>query len=344
MTVMNFQHLVKVEEPQKYIDSAFNYASKEAHKERQKRLGKSKNRIDKAKNVEMVRVTSTGKYLVQNLKSIISGFPSIDNLDIFYQELIKISFDYIMLKKSLGAVKWALEKIISLQNFYLKKIKTCKKIDLIGKERKEFYGRVVSLLKQIKKELLFLENTRKIMKSFPSVKTDMATIVIAGFPNVGKSTLLRAITGSDPKIAEYPFTTQRLMLGYLKDGVKIQFIDTPGLLDRPFEKRNIIEKQGVLALKHLAKFILFIFDLSSESAYSFKEQEKLLKEIEKEFKLEVIVVLNKAEISDKKKISVVKKKFNDLFVISAKNQVGLKEIVKELKKKVVLLKKEEPEL
>ncbi len=333
---MNFQHLVKIEEPQNYIDIAFNEASKKAHKERQKKKGtKHHTKQEKSKRLELVRVDAVSKSLLNLLSSITENFPSIDNLDVFYQELIKTTLEYIKLKKSLGAVKWAFDSIRKLHREYREKIKKSKTIMQMNAARKQFYGRAASILKQIKKELLFLENARRIMKNFPAVKTDILTVVIAGFPNVGKSTLLKAITGSQPKIASYPFTTQRLMLGYYKDkDVKIQFIDTPGLLDRPLKKRNIIEKQAILALKHLAKLMIFIFDISEETGGSFEEQDKLLQDLKKEFKVKEIIVVNKADITNEEDLKQVKKKYKKAVFISAKKGEGVAELIDLLKKQL----------
>ncbi|HDD70622.1 MAG TPA: GTP-binding protein [Candidatus Woesearchaeota archaeon] len=339
---MNFQHLIKVEDPQKYIDMAFNEASKKAYQERQKKSPKKWTKTDKSRRIESLRVETVAKRLAKDLKTIIESFPSIDNLDIFYQELIKTALDYVHLKKSLGAVNWLINTLKRLQAEYVRKIKKSRAIRDMNAARKEFYGRAVSLLKQIKKELAFLENSRKIMKSFPAIKTETPTVAIAGFPNVGKSTLLKEITGSEPKIASYPFTTQQLMLGYLKDkeqGLKIQFIDTPGLLDRPLKKRNIIEKQAILALKHLAKLMLFVFDASEECGYDLFEQEKLLRDLKKEFKVKTIIAVNKSDISSAADLEAMKKKYSDAIFVSAKKKENIRELTEEIKRKIKLLRK-----
>ncbi len=330
---MNFQHLVKIEKPDAFLDMAFNAASKQAGMERSKKVKQSM--LDKSRRVELVRLSTVSNSLIKALKYILESFPSIDNLDIFYQELIKTMFDYVTLKKSLGAIKWVVESVDKLNRDYSFKIKRARSSE-INNYRKEFYGRVASVVKQIKKELAFLEEARKEMKNFPAIKTGIDTVIIAGFPNVGKSTLLKAITGSDPKIASFPFTTQNLMMGTIKETDKksrIQFIDTPGLLDRPFKKRNIIEKQAILAIRHLAKLILFIFDVSEECGYTVVEQEKLFSDIKKEFRTNIITVINKSEISNKEDMTAIKKKHKDILLISAKENKGIDELVAEIKKK-----------
>ncbi len=50
----------------------------------------------------------------------------------------------------------------------------------------------------------------------PTIDFNATTIVIAGFPNVGKSTLLNQISGADPQIANYPFTTKGIQIGHVE--------------------------------------------------------------------------------------------------------------------------------
>ncbi|MCD6542320.1 MAG: 50S ribosome-binding GTPase, partial [Thermoplasmata archaeon] len=82
---------------------------------------------------------------------------------------------------------------------------------------------------------------------------------------------------------------------------RYQIIDTPGLLDRPLEKRNKIELQAIAALKHLADLIIFILDPTETCGYGLKEQMNLLKSIKKEFSgIPIIVVENKSDLMKRK--------------------------------------------
>ncbi len=321
---MNFQKLVVVEKYQTYLDIAFNNAAKAAKKLRNNL--KIKGKKTKGKALEVERIQTATDSLCNNFNKIVENFPRIDELPEFYNELFKCTLDVDKIKKSLGAINWAKKTIKETGHKYSREIRTTKDPTKFEKIRRAFYGRVSSMVKQISKDLVNLENTRKTMKRFPALKTSMYTIVLAGAPNVGKSSLLAELTGTKPKIAHYPFTTQDLNLGYDKD---IQYIDTPGLLDRPLDKRNKIEKQAIIALNKLAKIIVFIIDPSESCGYSITEQENILKDIKKIFKLPVIVVANKIDLECKK--------FKADFEISIKEKKG----IKELKEKILSTIKKE---
>lgn len=328
---MNFQNLKTVEGPQFYLDLAFHRASKQTSELRGKLKGGGATSLQKARTFEFERINIVYMTLRDAFRDILKGFPRLESLDPFYLELVKCTIDYDQVKLSLGGVTWLLNQIDKIYIEYKIKIKSCKDIKVISRYRLEFYGRISSFVKQIKDRLEYLEVARKKMKEFPPVKTSIPTIVIAGFPNVGKTTLLRALTGSEPKIADYPFTTQKLMIGYNKDKT-LQFIDTPGLLDRPLQKRNKIELQAILALKYLAKTIFFVFDPTETCGYTWKEQKNLLSDIQKNFEAEVQIVFNKTDIVEKEILEKRKKEFDDVVIISAEKNTGTEELNKLVEK------------
>ena len=306
---MNFQSLITVEKPDFYLDVAFRKAREKASLE--KSTLKVRDKLKKQQLVEKKRIESVRNSLSKSLRRIVEAFPRIDALPPFYVELVKCTLDYGALRKSLGGVNWADKKVHEFSGLYLSKISKAATVGNIAKIRAEYYGRMSSFLKRIKDELAYIEQSRRIMKKFPTVKTSCFTVTLFGFPNVGKTTMLNKLTGSKPEINSYPFTTKGINIGY-RDGKKIQFLDVPGALNR--KKMNQIEKQGYLALKYCSNLIVYVFDLTEQ--YPIDDQKELLREI-KRFKIPVIVFVNKADITDKKMLDEFNKKFNALTDINA---------------------------
>lgn len=296
--LMNFQNIRPVGKPDDFFDAAFSRAKKRASE-----LKSKKQRLNSGqeKRVEYVRMDIIKDVLESKLVDILKDFPNIDELNDFYKELIKVTLNYVDLKRSLGAVNTSVRFIKKFHQEYTMKFKRANTQNQYDQLRREFYGRISSVLKRIKNELQYLEECRRIMRGYPDIK-EMKTIAIAGFPNVGKSTLLNRLCTARAEVASYAFTTKGLNLGYMKiDNNKIQLIDTPGTLDR-FEQMNDIEKQAYLAVKHLADLVIYVFDLSEP--FPFKNQVKLYKTL-KEGK-EVLVYFSKADVL-KLDMTIVKK-------------------------------------
>ncbi len=234
-----------------------------------------------------------------NLANIVKRFPSFDQLPRFYYEITDILVGVEKLKMSLASVDWASKKIHEVARSYVGKIRGS---DVPEPLRKEAFGRFASIIKSINKDLLFLNEARNILRKLPEVK-DEPTIVIAGYPNVGKSSFVSKVTGASPEIAPYPFTTKGVTIGhFIRDGLRYQVMDTPGLLDRPMSERNDIERQAITAIQYLDAVVMFIIDPSESCGYEIKDQKRLLAEIKENFKLPLLVVSNKADRPEFRKI------------------------------------------
>ena len=291
--------------PEELLDKGFSRGKKQADLIRSQKIPKHL----KGKRIEERRVVTSCQVIKDKLKSIIDAVPEIEDLHPFYQDYIDITVGVDDLKQSLGALNWAYGIITQLEKEYGAKIRK-NPSERATSIQKQAYGRISSVVNKIKKDLDFLDFAKQNLRNMPTIDFDATTIVIAGFPNVGKSTLLRQITEMHWR--------------------SIQIIDTPGLLDRPVLEMNDIEMNAIVALEHLADAILFIFDASETCGFHLENQYNLLKQIEKIFsEIPVYYLFNKMDlVEDREYLNEYIDDIDNSIFISAIEGEGIDEINK----------------
>jgi nucleolar GTP-binding protein len=114
---------------------------------------------------------------------------------------------------------------------------------------------------------------RQHMARLPSIDPSTRTLLVCGYPNVGKSSFMNKVTRADVEVQPYAFTTKALFVGHTDyKYLRWQVIDTPGVLDRPLEERNTIEMQSITALAHLRACVMYVVDISEQCGYTIKQQ------------------------------------------------------------------------
>jgi Predicted GTPase len=272
------------------MDKAFHRASKISKK--------GNDFLDGKKKTTLAKVTASGDIIVTTLNGYVKKFPRMEKEEDFIPELVDLIIGIDQYKKSLGALNWASNRTEKLKNDSLRDIRKTKDPNIIESIKNSFYGRLSSYIRQINDDLLFLQEAKNKFRKLPAVDPKVPTIVIAGFPNVGKSKLVTELSTAAPEIAPYPFTTKGIVIGHIKDDWRMfQIIDTPGLLDREFEDRNDIEKQAVLALRYLTDVMFFIMDPSESCGFSMEKQLALLETIKRNFsEIPILVGESKSDL------------------------------------------------
>ncbi|MEM0156121.1 MAG: NOG1 family protein [Thermoplasmataceae archaeon] len=310
-----FNKIPTVLKSQEIINKAFSKAAKieePYHPDIADKIRKEL--IDKISTIEGVACS--------HFDRLVKKFPSTEKLHPFYYGLLDLMFDVDKYKLSLGKIQWTSERITILSTDYIRRLKNQRDRSLMNPIMKEYYGRFSSLIKNISGDLEFLSQCRDYMRKVPEIETDLDTFIIAGMPNVGKSSLLGVLTTSKPTVAPYPFTTQSIHIGYTDIGYyRVQIIDTPGILDRQMSERNEMERKAILALQKIDSCIIFLIDYSGSSGYSVEQQENLYGEIARMFRKKIIRVQSKVDISQERRENIC---------ISIDDRSGIKDLLSEM--------------
>ncbi|HPJ84106.1 MAG TPA: NOG1 family protein [Methanothrix sp.] len=274
-----FERLPTVPTSQELVDRAFR---------------RSKRAATGQKKDEAMLMTA-GNILSDNLTNLVRKYPSFMNIPPFYHDLADAAVGVDEMRVHLSRVTWAGSQIRAITRDHLTRMRgTADKPAL----RRAAFGRMASVMKSIEPDLIFLNDARQKLRKMPSVDPDLPTVIVAGYPNVGKSSFMTAVTGARPDIASYPFTTKGVGVGHFtRHHQRYQVVDTPGLLDRPLSMRNEIELQAIAALRHLRGAVLFILDPSEYCGFSLADQLKLLVDVKSWLHLPVLVVANKADLA-----------------------------------------------
>lgn len=314
------------------IPLIIDYAFAKVNKHKPRAIRKEMSREEKIATIEHQRIEILAEQMTQKLDIIVKQFPSIDNLHKFYVELCDLIADIDRVKNILGRIDGISKQIKKIELELTKQIFETTNPKKMAKIRREAGGRFVSLLKKIGSDVEYLIYIIKKLKEVPDFDISVPTVVIAGAPNVGKSSLINIISSGTPEIGEYPFTTKKVIFGHRKLLFgNAQIVDTPGLLDRPFSERNLIEKKSIATIRHIADIIVFIFDFSKDATLSKEEQLSLLGDIQNEYpEVPTIKTLNKTDILKRKDIDCVIEKYDIKYAFSTKNRDGIKVFTKDL--------------
>ena len=179
----------------------------------------------------------------------------------------------------------------------------------------------------------------------------LADVGLLGFPNVGKSTFLKAVTDAKPKIANYHFTTLEPNLGVVKtkDGNGFVIADIPGIIEGASDGVGL----GIQFLRHVerTRLLLHFLDVSGsegrnpiEDFYAINKE--LKKYSEKLSTRKQIIVANKIDsMQDEtimKQVEELAKKENiEIYKISGITGQGVPELIDYVAQTLKTLPKEE---
>lgn len=216
----------------------------------------------------------------EKLTGIVEGFPKLSDIHPFYADLMNVLYDKDHYKLALGHINKAKNIVDKVANDYVRLLKYADSLYRCKMLKKAALGRMCTLIKKLKSSLSYLEEVRKHLSRLPQIDTNQKTLIITGYPNVGKSSFMNNITNANVDVQDYIFTTQSIFVGHTDYKLGTwQVLDTPGLLDHPLDERNTIEMQSITALAHLNACILYFIDISETCGYTIEAQISLFKNI-----------------------------------------------------------------
>ncbi len=233
----------------------------------------------------------------EKLNLVLNGFPKIDELHPFYADLCNVLYDRDHYKLALGQVKTVLGTVERIAADYNKLLKFADSLYKCKQLKRAALGRMCTAIKKLQASLQYLEEIRQHMARLPQINPSARTLIVTGYPNVGKSSFVNLITKANVDVQPYAFTTKSIYVGHLDYKLtRWQVLDTPGILDHPLEERNTIEMTAITALAHIPATILFFLDVSETCGYSIEMQVALFHSIKPLFRSKpLLVVLNKTD-------------------------------------------------
>ncbi|KAJ3338135.1 Nucleolar GTP-binding protein 1 [Gonapodya sp. JEL0774] len=254
--------------------------------------------INRIRQFYMRKVKFAQDCFEERLTAILTDFPKLDEIHPFYADLLNVLYDRDHYKLALGQINQAKHLVDNVAKDYVRLLKFGDSLYRCKQLKRAALGRMCTIMKRQKDSLSYLEQVRQHMARLPSIDPNTRTLLVCGYPNVGKSSFMNKLTRAQVDVQPYAFTTKSLFVGHMDyKYLRWQVIDTPGILDHPLEQRNTIEMQSITALAHLRACVLFFIDLTEQCGYSVKQQVDLFHSIKPLFANKpTMVVINKIDI------------------------------------------------
>lgn len=254
--------------------------------------------ITRIRQFYMRKVKFTQTSWNEKLSRILDDFPRVDDIHPFYSDLLNVLYDKDHYKLALGQLNTARNIIDKIAKDYVKLLKYGDSLYRCKQLKRAALGRMCTIMKKHAASLAYLEQVRQHMSRLPSIDPNTRTILVCGYPNVGKSSFMNKVTRADVEVQPYAFTTKSIYVGHTDyKYLRWQVLDTPGILDRPLEERNTIEMQSITAMAHLRAVVLYIVDASEQCGYTIKQQSDLFHSIKPLFANKPLVVaINKTDV------------------------------------------------
>lgn len=282
--------------------------------------------LDRSRLRAKLKIVRSGAVAIRQLRLATRPFLRPGPTD-FEKLLVAKAFGPGTLERALRRLQRAESRIRGLSVEEQRRLRRASSTDAFGESVIRFYGRLASFLREVDPDLVQLRAIGRHLKERPHLTDSEPVVVVAGFPNVGKSSLVARLSSARPKVSDYPFTTLALQVGHADLGFdRLQVLDTPGVLGRR-DRENSAEVEAETAVERAATLVVFVLDPSERCGYPMAEQERLLERWRAE--LPNIPILEIETKSD-----LLRSQRSGRLAVSATTGEGLEELRAELQRRL----------
>lgn len=171
-------------------------------------------KISRIRKFYMRKIKFMQEAVNEKLTGIVDGFPKLNDIHPFYADLMNILYDKDHYKLALGHVNKAKSIVDNVANDYVRLLKYADSLYRAKQLKRAALGRMCTLMKKLKSSLSYLEEVRKHLARLPQIDPNQRTLIVTGYPNVGKSSFMNNVTDANVDVQPYAFTTQSLYVGH----------------------------------------------------------------------------------------------------------------------------------
>ncbi len=253
-------------------------------------------KLDRSRRNAKLRIVRSAAIVLRAIRGLgkSATTPPLTELD---HRVLNAHFPEGALERSLRRVRNAEGRIRRLLQEEEERLSTLSTEEEFGDLVRRTYGRLASYVQEIDPDLERLHEIIRFRRARPEVLPGLPSVVVAGFPNVGKSSVVTRLSSARPEIAPYAFTTRAIVVGHTDLGFdRLQVVDTPGVLGRA-ARSNEAEREALAVVRTQPTIILFVLDPSGSSGYPLADQERLLDRWRTEFPhTPILAVETKADL------------------------------------------------
>jgi len=150
-------------------------------------------KLQRIRDFYIRKVKVTQQECHERLTKILEEFPRLDEVHPFYADLINVLYDRDHYKLALGRLAAARHLIDKICRDYVILLKYADILYRCKQLKRAALGRMATLLKQQNASLAYLEQVRQHIARLPSIDPAARTLLLTGFPNVGKSSFMNKV-------------------------------------------------------------------------------------------------------------------------------------------------------